>query len=325
MTRLGINEALDVAQPAEVLVLLLDVDVVGHKDGQRLGDAALLEEALHEDLQVLVEGAKRRAWVDVGALLGGLGGLGAGELGVGVVVQVLDDNVAVLGGGVDAEGAGLAGLLDDDGQVDGRGRLLVHVGLVHLVLGVLRLALARLGGLHLVADVLVLLEAGLVGVKVVDVGNGEGNGDPGNTVSRRAFCKDALERSEEPKTYFSSPKSRTSLTTSWPGVSISSKGLFSRKSLTLDGSCSLAFISSSIWISLSILAESSSSVSPSAARRPAVVEKPAPVAARITLKLEALAAVATPGRARPWRIEALAMRPIVRGAERARERMESMV
>ena len=41
----------------------------------------------------------------------------------------------------------------------------------------------------------------------------------------------------------------------------------------LAGCCSLAAMSSSIWISLSSLADNSSSVSPSAALRATVVEK----------------------------------------------------
>lgn len=122
------------------------------------------------------------------------------------------------------------------------------------------------------------------------------------------------------KTYFSSPKSRSSLTTSWPGVSISLKALLLRKSLMLAGSCSLAFMSSSIWSSLSSLAESSSSVSASAALRKTVVEKAAR-AGRRALREEVLTKVL--GRATAdWR---RARRATARGADRAKVRTESIV
>lgn len=193
-TRLSIDEALDVAQPAGVLALLLDVDVVGDEDGEGLGDATLLEEALHEDLEVVVEAAEGGAGVDVGTLLGGLGALDLGDLGVGVVEEVLDDNVAVLGGGVDVEGAdGLAGLLDDDGQVDGGGVLLLEIVLellVNLLLGgaALLLAVAALDGI--VLEALLLKSAVLsVGVVVGDVGNGEADGDPAIAVSQSSTCQ----------------------------------------------------------------------------------------------------------------------------------------
>lgn len=124
-------------------------------------------------------------------------------------------------------------------------------------------------------------------------------------------------------TDFSLPNDRTSLTSSCPGVSISSKGLLSKKSLMLAGCCSWAFMSSSIWISLSSLAASSSSVSPSAARRLTVVEKLAPVDCRRALTTDVLMKV--PGRATLDRIEAVARRDTARGADRAKLRMESIV
>lgn len=188
-TRLSIDETLDVAQPAGVLALLLDVDVVGDEDGEGLCDATLLEEALHEDLEVVVEAAEGGSGVDVGALLGGLGALDLGDLGVGVVEEVLDDNVAVLGGGIDVEGAdGLAGFLDDDGQVDGGSVLLLEIVLellVNLLLGgaALLLAVAALDGI--VLEALLLKSAVLsVGIVVGDVGNGEADGDPAIGVSQ---------------------------------------------------------------------------------------------------------------------------------------------
>lgn len=189
--RLGINEGLDVAQPPHVLALLLDVHIVGHEDGQGLGDASLLEESLHQDLEILVEAAEGRAGVDVGALLGGLGVLDLSDLGVIVVEEVLDDDIAVLGGGVDVQGArALAGLLNHDGQVDGGSSLLVHLLKIifHLLLGLGGAGTATgldVGLLVVVLDGIVLktllLEGGLlaVGVVVGDIGNREADGDPG--------------------------------------------------------------------------------------------------------------------------------------------------
>ena len=153
---LSVDEGLDVGQPPGVLTLLLDVDVVGDKDGEGLGDTTLLEEALHKDLEVVVEAAKGRAGVDVSALLGGLRGLDLCDLCIGVVEEVLDDNVAVLGGGVDVEGAlGLAGLLNNDRQVDGGGGLLVKV-LLELLVNLLLAAGGRGAGPGIVLETLLL-------------------------------------------------------------------------------------------------------------------------------------------------------------------------
>ena len=185
---LRVNKGPDVLEPSEVLLLLLDINIVGHKGGEGLVDAALLEEALHEDLEVLVEAAKGRAGVDVGALLGGLGVVDAGDGGVLVEEHVVDDDVAVAGGGVDVEGAGrLAGLLDEDGEVDGGAGVLVEALLVALeaVVLVLLLLLGLLvGGLF---GEVVLVEEVLVGVgvEVGDVGDGEADGDSGRRKKER--------------------------------------------------------------------------------------------------------------------------------------------
>lgn len=193
---LSINEALDIVEPAEILALLLDINVVGNKDSEGLSDATLLEEALHEDLEVLVEAAKGRTGVDVGALLGGLGAVELGDVCVLVEEHVVDDDATVLGGGVNVESAGgLAGLLDDDGQVDGGGGFLVNVELVVDVF----FGLLLLGGVLEVVGEVFVLEGGVFGVGVVvgDVGYGEADGDSGVTLVRvdlghcvfgRVFC-----------------------------------------------------------------------------------------------------------------------------------------
>lgn len=159
---MGIDEALEVVEPPEVLLLLLHVKVVGNKEGKGLVDATVLEVALHEDLEILVKGTKWRARVDsLGSVLG-LGAVTVGELGVVVVEHVVDNNGAVLGNSVDVEGT-LAGLLNDNVETDGSAAVLTHV---LLVLGTL-----------LVTESRVLVEhARLV---VLEVGDGKGDGDPG--------------------------------------------------------------------------------------------------------------------------------------------------
>ena len=198
VNHLSVDESLDVVQPPSVLTLLLDVDVVGNKDGESLGDATLLEEALHEDLEVVIEAAEGRSRVDVGTLLGGLGGLDLGNLGVVVVEEVLDYNVAVLGGGINVESArGLAGLLDNNGQVDGGGVLLLSF-LIELLLELLVGTGVALAALGLTLEAF-LLETVLLGVGVVasDIGDREADSDPGIGVSHRPIkincdCRNSL-------------------------------------------------------------------------------------------------------------------------------------
>jgi hypothetical protein len=179
----SVDKGLDVAQPAHIFTLLFDVDVVGDEDGEGLVNAPFLEEALHNDLQVIVEATKWRARINVGAALSSLGRLDLCNGGILEIEEVLNDNIAVLGGGVDVEGASsLAGLLDEDGQVDGRGGLLVELllgVLVQVLLGALaRTLLTRAG--QVLSQVLLILESGIlvVGVVVGDIGDGEADSDP---------------------------------------------------------------------------------------------------------------------------------------------------
>jgi hypothetical protein len=112
---LSIDESLYVVQPPSVLSLLLDVHVVGNKDSEGLSDATLLEEALHEDLEIVIEAAEWRSGVDISTLLGGVGALDLGDRGVGVIEEVLDNNVSFLSAGIDVQGSrGLARLLDNN-------------------------------------------------------------------------------------------------------------------------------------------------------------------------------------------------------------------
>lgn len=58
-----LDEVLDLLQPAKVLLLLLDVDVLGDEDGEISVNTALVEVGLEESLEILVELGEGRAGV----------------------------------------------------------------------------------------------------------------------------------------------------------------------------------------------------------------------------------------------------------------------
>lgn len=58
-----LNEVLDLLQPAEVLLLLFDIDVLGNEDGEIGVNTPLVEVGLEERLEVLVELREGRAGV----------------------------------------------------------------------------------------------------------------------------------------------------------------------------------------------------------------------------------------------------------------------
>jgi hypothetical protein len=105
------------------------VDVVGDEQSKACVDAALLEVLLEQDLEVLVEVVEGRAGVQRPPRPVLLGGLGVCELGVGEVVQVLDDEVAILCGGLDGE-CTLARALNADAGVRREALLALAVDLV---------------------------------------------------------------------------------------------------------------------------------------------------------------------------------------------------
>lgn len=109
------NEALDVLQPSHVLLLLLVVNVVWDEESKLSVDSTLIQVALEEDLEVLVEVAEWWSGIDATALPVGLGGLGVGESGGLVVVDVVNHEHTVLGDSVNLESSGVGlrwGLLD---------------------------------------------------------------------------------------------------------------------------------------------------------------------------------------------------------------------
>jgi hypothetical protein len=122
-----LDKVLDLLQPANVLLLLLDIDVFRDENGEIGVNAPLIEVVLEESLQVLVELGEGRAAVH---LLGGeglVGDLGLGEVGGGQVSDGLDLEGAAVGHKVDAECARvlLAGARDQDVNVGGESRVRV--------------------------------------------------------------------------------------------------------------------------------------------------------------------------------------------------------
>lgn len=120
-----LNKVLNLLQPTEVLLLLLDVDIFGDEHGELGVDAAVVEVRLEQGLQVLVELGEGRAGVQ---LLGGhglVGDLGFGQVGGGQVRDGVDGEVAAVGHEVDAQSAGvlLAGARDEHVHVGGEGGL----------------------------------------------------------------------------------------------------------------------------------------------------------------------------------------------------------
>lgn len=150
-----------------VLLLLLDRDVV-RDHGSQLGiDATVLDVAVPETLEVLVEVLERRAGVEALAIPVLLSSLSLGKLSLGKVGDFLDLENAVLDDGLNEEGA-FGGLLNSDVDASGEARL-----------GVLEILIVLLDVLviHIIA------EGGLIEVflfaDVLDVGDGEADADAG--------------------------------------------------------------------------------------------------------------------------------------------------
>jgi hypothetical protein len=178
-------------EPANVFLLLLDLNVVGNHVGELGVDASLLEVALEEGLQVLVKVLERRTSVEAlsGPVL--LGSLGVGEVGLGEVRHLLDLEETILGNGLDQERT-VAGLFDGDVDTSRKAGLHITVQIVHFavsrsnaILGVLS---NSTGGTATLVSGLVALEVHLIGesavieillfAQVLKVGDREGESDP---------------------------------------------------------------------------------------------------------------------------------------------------
>lgn len=126
-------------------------------------------------MEVLIEAAERWAGVEFLGGVADLGGLAVGQLGVLEVVEVIDDDLATLGNGLDVQRT-LARLLDYNVKSARCGWYLIIVALETLFgLGLLRraLVLGRIGVFvtkSIVTEIFAVLVVG-------EVRNGEGNGD----------------------------------------------------------------------------------------------------------------------------------------------------
>jgi hypothetical protein len=137
-----LDKVLDLLQPANVLLLLLHIDVLRNEHSEIGVDTPLVEVVLKESLQVLVELGERRAGIH---LLGGeglVGDLGLREVGGGQMSDGLDLEGAAVGHKVDAECAGvlLARARDQDVDVGGESRVgvvLIEVSICVAVFGFL--------------------------------------------------------------------------------------------------------------------------------------------------------------------------------------------
>lgn len=131
MSKRSLDELLDVLQPLDVLLLLLVVYVVRDEQSHPGVDATLLEVSLEQVLEVLIEVVKGRTSVERPPRPVLLCSRGVGEIGGGEVPHVLDDEVTVLGGGLDGKSA-LSGSLDANVGVSWEA-LLAHVIVVFVV------------------------------------------------------------------------------------------------------------------------------------------------------------------------------------------------
>lgn len=170
-------------EPADVFLLLLDLDVVGNHVGKLGVDAALLKVALKVGLQILVQVLERRTGVKTLPSPVLLSGDSVGQVGLGEEGDFLNLEQAVLGKGLNKEGT-VSGLLDGDIYARREARfqvLLLTVGRGDTVLRVL----SKVSASTLVRG-LVAFEVHSIGkavqvivfAQVLEVRNGERKADP---------------------------------------------------------------------------------------------------------------------------------------------------
>lgn len=178
-------------EPANVFLLLLDLDVIRNHVCEFCVDASLLKVALQESLQVLVQVLEWRASIEAlsGPVL--LGSLGVRKIGLRKVRDLLDLEETILCDRLDQNGT-VSGLLDGHVNARREARLEVTVqGVIFTigggdtVLSVLSNAAAGLVSGLVTTLILHLVVKGSV-IKIVlfaqvlKVGNGESETDPMN-------------------------------------------------------------------------------------------------------------------------------------------------
>lgn len=119
--QLLLHEILHPAQPAQVLPLLLDIYVIRDESGQSSVESSLLEVVLHQDLDLLIQLLELRPGVNGISCVAKQ--FGSAAAGLGEVGDIVDGEAGAVGDEVEAEGAFLAGALDEDGHVGGEGLL----------------------------------------------------------------------------------------------------------------------------------------------------------------------------------------------------------
>ena len=176
-------------EPANVFLLLLDLDVIRNHVCEFCVDASLLKVALQESLQVLVQVLEWRASIEAlsGPVL--LGSLGVRKIGLRKVRDLLDLEETILCDRLDQNGT-VSGLLDGHVNARREARLEVTVqgviftiGGSDTVLSVLSNAAAGLVSGLVTTLILRLIAKGSVieivlFAQVLKVGNGESETDP---------------------------------------------------------------------------------------------------------------------------------------------------
>lgn len=179
--QLGLNKVLNILQPSQVLLLLFHVDVIWDEDGQSSVDSSLIQISLQKHLQILIKVAKWRADIQVLSLVDLLCSLGIGVRWISVVIDVVDNNHAILNNTLNRKST-FAGLLDNDVQSRWERWFLFFLALSILFnrifwgdLEVLFVSLVDVL-LNLVRQSTVLIVG--LGVESVEVGYGESDSDP---------------------------------------------------------------------------------------------------------------------------------------------------
>lgn len=175
-------------EPANVFLLLLNLNVIGDHVGKLCVDTPLVQVALQEALQVLVQVLERRTCVQTLSCPVLLGSLGVGKVRLVEVRDLLNLEQTVLGDGLDQKSA-VAGLFDS--HVDTRREARLHVTFqgVNVTVGGSDTVLSVLGNVtaralvgRLVSVVVHLVRKSsiieiLLFAQVLKVGNGEGEAD----------------------------------------------------------------------------------------------------------------------------------------------------
>lgn len=177
-------------EPANVFFLFLDLDVIRNHVCELCVNTSLLEVALQESLQVLIQVFERRTSVQALSRPVLLGRLGVGKLRLRKVRDFLDLEKTVLGNALDQEGT-VPGLLNSHVNACREAGLVVTVQRVGFtvrgsdtVLGVLSntTTVGSVGGLVATFVVQFTTKSSVIEIillaQVLEIGNGKSEADP---------------------------------------------------------------------------------------------------------------------------------------------------